>query len=124
MNLFTLTKLLTKNGRQAFAKDLATEYLTIDKIAELVANGVARGLEAGAEKITDQRRAQIANGCQRGGNALIHITAAVSPDGDEGGKVSEAEKELIRSDIYSALCDLVTKDAIDAAIEKAVAYVP
>jgi len=119
-----MLKLLTKSGRQELVKVAAKEYLTPDRIAELVADGVAKALEAGAEKMTDERCAQIALGCQVGGTALIHITAAVDPHGEEGKKVSAIEKALIASDIKTALSNLITQDGVDAAIDKAAMLVP
>lgn len=122
--MFNLLKLLTKSGRQSFVREAAKNYLTPSKMSELAATGVAKALDAGVEKLDEARCAKIVYGCNKGTEALAHLTQAIDPQGDNGHKVSEAEKALIQGDIRIALESLVTEEAINAAIEKAVALVP
>jgi len=122
--MFGFVKLLTKSGRQALVKEIATEYLTPEKIAELAADGVAKLLEKGAEKMSDERCAQVALGCEKACAALTHITAAIEPTGDEGKKVSETEKTLIAADIRVAIELLVTDDGLTKAIDAGAKYIP
>ena len=122
--MFGILKLMTKGGRQSLVREAAKDYLTPDKIAELAASGVATALEAGADRMDDARCAKIAYGCDKGADALKHLVQAIDPNGEEGKKVSEAEKAAIQGDIKIAVASLVTDDAIAAAIEKAVVLVP
>lgn len=110
-------KVLYRSGRQDIVRQLGREYVNPDTIADLVTAAVALALEKGAEHISDERVAQIAIGCERGGNALIHITAAVAPNGDGGKTVTAGEKALICSDLKLAVGSLVTKEALEDAIE-------
>lgn len=122
--MFGWMKLLTKKGRQEAVRDAAKSYLTPEKLAELLADGVAIALEAGTDKLSDERCSQIAVGCEKGADALKHITAAINPDGEEGKKVSESEKTLIQADIRAAIELIVTKTSLDSIVDKASQYVP
>lgn len=116
-------KVLYRSGRQDIFRELMKEFLTPDKIADIVTDAATHMIEAGAGAITDERAAQIAVGCERGGTALIHITAAVNPNGEDGKAVSAGEKALIGADIKSAVNSLVTQDMLDEAIEKTASYI-
>lgn len=117
-------KLLTRSGRQEAVAEAAKEFLTPDRIAELATEGISKALSAGAEKLTEERVAQVSVGCEKGGNFCAHLGAAINPEGEEGVAVTANERAVIESDVRSAITALVTKDAIDAAIDKAVQYVP
>lgn len=119
-----ILKLLTKNGRQSIVREIVKPYVSVDSIANYAAEGVAKALEIGAEKISDERCAQIAIGCNMGGNALIHLTAAVAPDGEGGKSVTGEEKALIKSDLDGAIRALVTQNFIDDIVEKVLAKIP
>ena len=122
--MFGILKLMTKSGRQSLVRDTAKEYLTSDRIAELAADGVSVTLEAGADKMDDARCAKIAYGCNKGADALKHLVQAIDPNGEEGKKVSEAEKAAIQDDIRIAVESLITEEAINDAIDKVVALIP
>lgn len=118
-----ILKLLTRDGRRQIAADYAKQYLTPQKLAEAVSAAVSKALEHGAENISDERCALIARGCERGGVALIHITAAVSPDSENGKRVSDSERAFIASDVLHAIEDIVTQEGINSIIDKAVLHV-
>ena len=122
--MFGILKLMTKSGRQSLVRDTAKEYLTSDRIAKLAADGVSVTLEAGADKMDDARCAKIAYGCNKGADALKHLVQAIDPNGEEGKKVSEAEKAAIQDDIRIAVESLITEDAINDAIDKVVTLIP
>lgn len=116
-------KLFTQSGRQSIVREILKEYVTPSKIAELATEAAAQGLTAGAGKIDDDRLAKIANGCEKGANALIHITAAISPDGEGGKTITPGEKALICADIQTAVQSIVTQEALDGIVENAVKFV-
>ena len=122
--MFGILKLMTKSGRQSLVRDTAKEYLTSDRIAKLAADGVSVTLEAGADKMDDARCAKIAYGCNKGADALKHLVQAIDPNGEEGKKVSEAEKAAIQDDIRIAVESLITEEAINDAIDKVVTLIP
>ena len=122
--MFGILKLMTKSGRQSLVRDTAKEYLTSDRIAKLAADGVSVTLEAGADKMDDARCAKIAYGCNKGADALKHLVQAIDPNGEEGKKVSEAEKAAIQDDICIAVESLITEEAINDAIDKVVTLIP
>lgn len=117
-------KILTKNGRRELARELLRPVATPEEIAKLSAQGISIVLERGVDKLTDERVAQIAVGCERGGLALSHLAAAVNPEGDGGKTVTEKERVQIANDMFIAVNALVTQDQLDALVEKAVTYVP
>lgn len=121
MNIF---KLFTRSGRQDIVREMVKPYVTVDAIANYATDGVAKVLAAGAEKLTDERCAQIAEGCRLGGNALIYLTGAVSPDGDGGKIVTDAEKVEIRTCLAGAVRSLVTQEGLDEILEKVIEKVP
>lgn len=121
MNIF---KLLTKSGRRQLVREAIEDYLTPESIARLAAEAVARSLEAGAGKLTDARVAQIAVGCQNGGEFCAKLGKAVSPEGDGGKVVTEAEKAEIRASITVAANALVTQEFLDDMVNTVVSYVP
>lgn len=121
MNIF---KIFTRGGRQDLVRDIIKEYATPETIAGYAADGVAKCLEAGAAKLSDERVNQISVGCEYGGRFCANLAKAVNPNGDGGTQVTEEEKAAINEDITVVVEKFVTPEFLNGVVETIISKVP
>lgn len=115
---------ITRRGRQALVRKMVAPFVKLDNIAALVSEGVSTVLDAGANKLTDKRCRQIVAGCDAIKECCTLFGASLSPDGDGGKTVTDAEKMNIKCSLEDGLQHLVTQAAVTDAVEKLIQKVP
>ena len=109
-------KLITRSGRQSVARELMKEYLSPEKVADYTAEGVNRLLE----KVNDKTRlGSVATNVNNVANLAAKVADAV-----RDGHVDAREMSAIVESAHAITEFVLTKERIDALVEKAVSYVP
>lgn len=119
-----LLSCLTQSGRRKLARKLLQPYAQIPVLSELVANGVSEALNAGLDRMSDERCGQLAEGCKVLSTACDLVRTSVDPSGEGGKSISTGERVLIASSIQLGLSNVLTQDAIDEKIEQLIQKVP
>jgi hypothetical protein len=106
-----------------YAKPLIKAELTVDGLANYAVEGVDWAASSATRKVSDERLAQIAKGCNLGASVLGNIAAAIDPASDGGRQITDAEKQPIRANMREAVLLIVTQEQLNAQIDAACARV-
>lgn len=117
-------KCVTRSGRQALVRKLAGPFSRIDNLANLAAAGIAGAVNAGTDRLTDKRCADITAGCKALEKCFALAGKAVSPSGDGGKTVTDAEKAEIATAMGTGVGCILTQSDVDALVDELVAKVP
>lgn len=119
-----LVRCFTRGGRQALVRRVVYPFVRIDTISSLITEGAAQALDAGTGRISDERCAQISEGCAAVEQCCSIIRKSINPDGDGGKRVTDNEKVMMENAITTGVRSLLTQDAIDETVEKLITKVP
>ena len=109
-------KVITKSGRQALARELLQEYVTPQKVAEYAASGVNSLLSKVNDKTILARTAVAVNNAA---TFTANLAEAV-----RDGTVTPDEAAALAASAQATVETFVTKEAVAALIDKAIALVP
>lgn len=119
-----LVRCVTRGGRQALVRRVVYPFIQIDTIASLVTEGAAQAIDAGTDRISDERCSQISEGCAALEQCCSIIRKSINPEGDGGKRVTDDEKVIMENAITTGVRSLFTQDAVDTMVEKLITKVP
>lgn len=117
-------KCLTRSGRQELVRKIAKPFSNSLNLASLAATGIAKAVNVGTDQLTDERCTQIAEGCKALETCFALAGKAVTPRGDGGKTVTDAERAEIATAMGRGIGELVTQDSLDAILDELVKKVP
>ena len=112
-------KLLSRSGRQAMVRDAVREYLTIQKVSELAADGVSKLLAQSCAGISEEKMQRVCGYCRDGATLFAAISSAVADK-----VVTTEEAAEICTQVAQLTGDIVTQARIDSVIAAIMARVP
>lgn len=115
---------MTQSGRKMLVRKLTAPFTKIENVVVLVTEGAASAINAGTDRLSDERCAQISSGCEALETCARLVKTSVSPSGDGGKNVTDDEKAAISDAIGTGIGQLFTQDAVDAKVEELIAKVP
>lgn len=100
-----------------FAKPKIKEAVTVDKVVDILAGGVDWASAKAVGSVGDGRLASITKGCVIGAQVCGEIASAVSPEGDGGRVITEAEKDAIKANLKNAVICIITQKQLDGIVD-------
>lgn len=124
IGFFDAVKCVTRSGRQKLVRKIAEPFFKPENIAGLAATGIAKAVNVGTDKLTDERCVQIANGCKALETCFSLAGKAVTPRGDGGKTVTDAERAEIATAMGIGINELISQETLDSAFDELIEKVP
>ena len=96
------------------ACDASLEYANVDKVGEVIANGVVQGVAKAVNGKNDETVATVCTIAEKGSNAFSKISAAAKDK-----TITAEEQAEIASSIGEVVASFVEQDEVNAKIEEA-----
>ena len=112
-------KLITQKGRRELVREAARDYLTVENVSKLAADGVSALLANSCRNIPDAKMEAVCSYCREGCTLLACISSAVSDK-----VITPAEAMEIATQAAALTGGIVTQERVNAVIEKIVEKVP
>lgn len=124
IGFFDAVKCVTRSGRQELVRKIAEPFFKSENIAGLAATGIARAVNVGTDHLTDERCVQIASGCKALETCFSLAGKAVTPRGDGGKTVTDAERAEIATAMGTGINELVSQETLDSTFDELIEKVP
>lgn len=115
-----IVKCVTRDGRKSLVKKVLADSVTVESVSKCVTYGITIALDSGTGRLTDERCAQIASGCEFLSLAAKSIGASIDPSGEGGKTVTDLERSDICHGVEHGVKLCVTQDDLDKLIERVV----
>lgn len=91
--------------------------VTVDKVVDILAGGVDWASAKVVGSVGDTRLASITKGCVIGAQVCGKIASAISPEGEGGRVITEAEKGSIKANLKNAVICIITQKQLDGIVD-------